>query len=148
MALSQISPTGNDAARRYFAKKVSEGKTKSQALVCLRRHMVTVVYMMLKHNTEYDAAWRETRENVSHVSMTLAEEKTQTSQGNEEKRSATIVSNAFFMSEMTFGSSSNAGAKVEREMSAVPLNRLAESYDGRERDMIRAEKKRAFLAKT
>src|SRR3989338_8864298 len=53
MALSQISPTGNDAARRYFAKKVSEGKTKSQALVCLRRHMVTVVYMMLKHNTEY-----------------------------------------------------------------------------------------------
>jgi len=53
MALSQISPTGNDAARAYFKKKVSEGKTKSQALVCLRRHMVTVVYMMLKHGTEY-----------------------------------------------------------------------------------------------
>ena len=53
MALSQISPTGTEAARRYFAKKVSEGKTKAQALVCLRRHMVTVVYMMLKHNTEY-----------------------------------------------------------------------------------------------
>ena len=53
MALSQMSPSGNDAARTYFKKKVSEGKTKSQALVCLRRHMVTVVYMMLKHGTEY-----------------------------------------------------------------------------------------------
>ena len=53
MALSQISPTGNNTARAYFKKKVSEGKTKSQALVCLRRHMVTVVYMMLKHGTEY-----------------------------------------------------------------------------------------------
>lgn len=53
MALSQISRTGNPAGLRYWKKKVSEGKSKSQALVCLRRHMVNVVYMMLKHNTEY-----------------------------------------------------------------------------------------------
>lgn len=53
MALSQISRSGNDAAKRYFEKKISEGKSKSQALVCLRRHMVNVVYMMLKHNEEY-----------------------------------------------------------------------------------------------
>ena len=37
MALSQISRSGNDAARAYFKRKVSEGKTKAQALVCLRR---------------------------------------------------------------------------------------------------------------
>ena len=53
MALSQISPTGVPIGKRYFQKKVSEGKTKSQALVCLRRHMVSVVYMMLKHKVEY-----------------------------------------------------------------------------------------------
>jgi len=53
MALSQISRSGNDAAKKYFEKKISEGKSKSQALVCLRRHMVNVVYMMLKHNEEY-----------------------------------------------------------------------------------------------
>lgn len=53
MALSQISRSGNDAARTYFKKKVSAGKSKSQALVCLRRHMVNVVYMMLKHGTDY-----------------------------------------------------------------------------------------------
>ena len=54
MALSQISRMGNDKAREYFEKKVSEGKSKSQALVCLRRHMVTIVWMMLKHGTVFD----------------------------------------------------------------------------------------------
>ena len=53
MALSQISRSGNDAARQYFKRKVSEGKTKAQALVCLRRQLVNVVWMMLKHKTEY-----------------------------------------------------------------------------------------------
>jgi transposase len=53
MALSQISRSGNDAARAYFKKKISEGKTKAQALVCLRRQLVNVVWMMLKHQTEY-----------------------------------------------------------------------------------------------
>lgn len=53
MALSQISRSGNDAARSYFKRKISEGKTKAQALVCLRRQLVNVVWMMLKHRTEY-----------------------------------------------------------------------------------------------
>jgi len=55
MALSQISRMGNDKARAYFQKKVSEGKSKNQALVCLRRQMVTIVWMMLKHKTTYRA---------------------------------------------------------------------------------------------
>ena len=53
MALSQISRSGNDKARAYFKRKVSEGKNKSQALVCLRRQMVPIVWMMLKYKTEY-----------------------------------------------------------------------------------------------
>jgi transposase len=53
MALSQISRMGNDKARTYFKRKVSEGKSKSQALVCLRRQMVPIVWMMLKHRTAY-----------------------------------------------------------------------------------------------
>ena len=53
MALSQISRSGNDAARAYFKRKTSEGKTKAQALVCLRRQLVNVIWMMLKHKTEY-----------------------------------------------------------------------------------------------
>ena len=53
MALSQISRSGNDKARTYFKRKVSEGKSKSQALVCLRRQMVNIVWMMMKHKTPY-----------------------------------------------------------------------------------------------
>jgi transposase len=53
MALSQISRSGNNAAREYFKRKISEGKTKAQALVCLRRQLVNVVWMMMKHRTEY-----------------------------------------------------------------------------------------------
>lgn len=53
MALSQISRSGNEAARMYFRRKTQEGKTKAQALVCLRRQLVNVVWMLLKHKTEY-----------------------------------------------------------------------------------------------
>jgi len=56
MALSQISRMGNDRARAYFKKKISEGKSKSQALVCLRRQMVNIIWMMLKHKTIYKNA--------------------------------------------------------------------------------------------
>ena len=53
MALAQISMTGNDRARTYFKKKVAEGKSKSQALVCLRRQLVNVIWCMMKYKTEY-----------------------------------------------------------------------------------------------
>ena len=53
MALSQISRSGNEKAKIYFKRKISEGKSKSQALVCLRRQMVNIIWMMLKHKTIY-----------------------------------------------------------------------------------------------
>ena len=53
MALSQISRMGNDRAKAYFKRKISEGKSKSQALVCLRRQMVNIIWMMMKHKTIY-----------------------------------------------------------------------------------------------
>lgn len=53
MALSQISCTGNPVAKAYFARKVTEGKSKPQALVCLRRQMVNVVWTLMKRRTPY-----------------------------------------------------------------------------------------------
>ena len=53
MALSQISRMGNDKAKAYFKRKISEGKSKSQALVCLRRQMVNIIWCMLKNKTVY-----------------------------------------------------------------------------------------------
>lgn len=53
MALSQISRSGNEKAQAYFKRKITEGKSKSQALVCLRRQLINIVWMMMKHKTEY-----------------------------------------------------------------------------------------------
>jgi len=53
IALSQIGIAGNEKSRAYFAKKVSEGKTKAQALCCLKRRLVDIIYSMMKHKTEY-----------------------------------------------------------------------------------------------
>jgi type I restriction enzyme M protein len=47
MALSQISRMGNPLALTYFKRKVSEGKSKAQALVCLRRQMVPIINQKL-----------------------------------------------------------------------------------------------------
>lgn len=53
IALSQISKSGNQYAKTYFEKKISEGKSKSQALCCLKRKLVDIVFMMLKYRQEY-----------------------------------------------------------------------------------------------
>jgi len=39
--------------RDYFLRKLSEGKTKSQALVCIMRRLVSIIFGMMKNRTEY-----------------------------------------------------------------------------------------------
>lgn len=53
IALSQISRSGNQEAKTYFQRKLSEGKTKGQALCCLKRRLVDIIYMMLKYQQKY-----------------------------------------------------------------------------------------------
>lgn len=37
----------------YYQRKIQEGKTKKQALVCVMRRLVNIVYGMMKHRTAY-----------------------------------------------------------------------------------------------
>lgn len=37
----------------YYMRKISEGKTKSQALVCVMRRLVNIIYGLMKNKTEY-----------------------------------------------------------------------------------------------
>jgi len=39
--------------REYFEQKVKEGKNKPQALVCVARRLVRIIYGMMKTRTEY-----------------------------------------------------------------------------------------------
>ncbi|KJS23666.1 MAG: transposase [Clostridiaceae bacterium BRH_c20a] len=43
----------NPIFRTYFLRKISEGKTKSQALVCIMRRLVNIIYGMMKNKTKY-----------------------------------------------------------------------------------------------
>jgi len=39
--------------QEYFEQKVKEGKNKPQALVCVARRLVRIIYGMMKTRTEY-----------------------------------------------------------------------------------------------
>jgi len=51
-----ISPSGkarHPVFREYFEQKVKEGKNKPQALICIARRLVRIIYGMMKTKTEY-----------------------------------------------------------------------------------------------
>jgi len=59
IALSQIAINRDGkprcpAARKYFLRKVEEGKSKMHALKCLQRRLVDIVYAMMKNHTPYN----------------------------------------------------------------------------------------------
>jgi len=54
IAISQIGRSGNEHARAYFERKISEGKSKTQALCCLKRRLINIIYMMLKYKEKYN----------------------------------------------------------------------------------------------
>jgi len=56
-------------AKRYYDKKRAEGKKHNQALRCLARHMVRVIWSMLRDNREY-----KVREEISTISFVLGEQ--------------------------------------------------------------------------
>jgi transposase len=44
----------NPVFYEYYKKKQKEGKTKGQALVCIMRRLVNIIYGMMKHKTAYE----------------------------------------------------------------------------------------------
>jgi hypothetical protein len=43
----------NDIFYEYYQKKLSQGKTKHQALICVMRRLVNIVYGLMKNKTAY-----------------------------------------------------------------------------------------------
>ncbi|QBJ67955.1 IS110 family transposase [Bacillus anthracis] len=44
----------NPVFHAYYQKKLKEGKTKGQVLVCIMRRLVNIIYGMMKHKTAYE----------------------------------------------------------------------------------------------
>ncbi len=38
----------------YYHKKISDGKTTTQALICIMRQLVRIIYSMMKYESEYE----------------------------------------------------------------------------------------------
>lgn len=52
----QVSSKGtprNPAFRAYYEKRKAEGKSSQQALICISRRLINIIYGMLKSGTEY-----------------------------------------------------------------------------------------------
>ncbi|MED2845881.1 IS110 family transposase [Bacillus toyonensis] len=54
----------NPVFHAYYQKKLKEGKTKGQALVCIMRRLVNIVYGMMKYTTAYELPIVEEKEVV------------------------------------------------------------------------------------
>ena len=53
MAVGKTNRIVNPYFYHYYRKKLSEGKTKKQALKCVERRLVNILWGMMKNNTEY-----------------------------------------------------------------------------------------------
>ena len=52
----QVSSKGtprNPVVRAYYEKRKAECKTSQQALICISRRLISIIYGMLKSGTEY-----------------------------------------------------------------------------------------------
>jgi len=53
ISLAQIGRRGNQKAKEYFRKKIQEGKTRKQALKCLMRQNVKIMFCVIKEQRPY-----------------------------------------------------------------------------------------------
>ncbi len=63
LAVQQIQVAKGDNKKQrnpvfyeFYGRKLAEGKTKKQALICVMRRLVNIIYSMMKNKTEYRAA--------------------------------------------------------------------------------------------
>ncbi len=71
----QVSSKGtirHPAFRAYYEKRIAEGKTSQQALICISRRLISVIYGMLKNGTEYrmpvvESLAKSSRKNGKYV---------------------------------------------------------------------------------
>lgn len=67
----QINTKGqarNPIMRAYFESKISEGKTKIQALLCIMRRLINIIYSMMKNKTAYELPEIDTAEKEQMIS--------------------------------------------------------------------------------
>ncbi|QGG48879.1 IS110 family transposase [Heliorestis convoluta] len=58
MTLTHIRKEANPIMYEYYQKKIAEGRKKKQAMVCVMRRLVNIVYSVMKHKRPYEQPTR------------------------------------------------------------------------------------------
>ena len=89
------TPT-NPIFREYYHKKIKEGKTKHQAIICIMRRTCNIVYVILKNDTEYIPPKQivEQCQNSFRERKKLEEEKRKKKEERKKRDIANINSNS------------------------------------------------------
>ncbi|TGU52608.1 IS110 family transposase, partial [Mesorhizobium sp. M00.F.Ca.ET.186.01.1.1] len=53
LGVSRAKKPNHSVYHSYYERKLAEGKTKWQAIICVMRKLVNVIYSMMKNKTEY-----------------------------------------------------------------------------------------------
>ena len=78
IALAHISRTRNDrdknpVSRAYFLKKISEGKTKKEAITCLARRLVDIIFAVMRDRSIYNfSKSRSTKKHETELESVAA----------------------------------------------------------------------------
>ena len=85
----------NPIFKEYYHKKINEGKTKHQAIVCIMRRTCNIIYGILKNDTEYIAPTQlvEQCQNSFRERKKLEEEKLKKKKERKKRDIANINSN-------------------------------------------------------
>ena len=51
--IAPLHLSSSPVVRAYYEKRKDEGKTSQQALICISRRLISIIYGMLKNGTEY-----------------------------------------------------------------------------------------------
>lgn len=78
----------NPIFREYYQKKISEGKTKHQAIICIMRRLTNIIYKILKEDRDYETPTEllNTSINSYRERKKIEEEKLKKKQELKEKR--------------------------------------------------------------
>jgi len=86
LAIRSISP-GNSKQQphnaiflEYYHRKIHQGKNKQQATTCVMRRLISIIYVMLKNNTEY-----QVKEEIKAKCLNIYEEKIKVKAKNDNK---------------------------------------------------------------
>ena len=83
----------NPIFKEYYYKKISEGKTKHQAIICIMRRLINIIYKILKEDKEYESPEKLVKQCKESFRERIKTEEEKLKKKQEEKEKHTKIKN-------------------------------------------------------